>query len=57
MAQVPRELVDAFTRSLAALSDDMRSRLARALAKVDFSAPVAEVREACVAAMRAITPS
>lgn len=51
MAQVPRAYVDAFTRSLGALSADMRERLAEALAKVDFSAPVDEVREACVAAM------
>lgn len=51
MAQVPRAYVDAFTRSMAALSEDVRSRLADALAKVDFSAPVADVREACIAAM------
>lgn len=51
MAQVPRAYVDAFTRSLGALSADMRARLGEALMKVDFSAPVADVREACIAAM------
>lgn len=37
MAQIPRSLVDDYTRGINGLSDGMRSRLTEALARVDFS--------------------
>jgi len=52
MKQLSREYVDRFTRSINAISEDARRRLSDALMRIDWTAGVAEVREAVVALMQ-----
>lgn len=53
MATVPRAWVDGYADSLEMISEEMRRRLAADLARVDYTAPVAEVRELLVQIMQA----
>ena len=50
---VPRAYVDGFSDSLETLSDEMRRRLSEALEQVDYTMPVAYVRERLIAIMQA----
>lgn len=50
---VPRAYIDGFSESLESLSDFMKQRLAEELAKVDYSMPVADVRNALIPIMQA----
>jgi hypothetical protein len=49
---IPRAYVDGFADSLETLGAEMKRRLAGELTRVDYSMPVADVREALVAIMR-----
>lgn len=50
---VPRAYIDRFSESLESLSDFMKQRLAASLAQVDYTLPVAEVRELLIPIMQA----
>lgn len=50
---VPREFIDAYADALERLSDDMRERLDKELASIDWSLPVAEIRELLIPIMQA----
>lgn len=50
---VPRRYIDGYADSLEMISDEMKRRLAGALANVDYSQPVAYVRERLVLIMQA----
>lgn len=51
MAQIPRRYIDNYTKSLNKLSADAQAKLAADLAKIDFTADVATIREAVIARM------
>lgn len=53
MATVPRAWIDGYADSLEMVSDEMRGRLADALGQVDYTMPVAYVRERLIAIMQA----
>lgn len=53
MATVPRAWIDGYADSLEMTSDEMRRRLVEALEQVDYTMPVAYVRERLVAIMQA----
>lgn len=53
MATVPRAWIDGYADSLKMVSDEMRRRLADALGQVDYTMPVAYVRERLIAIMQA----
>lgn len=48
MAQIPRKYIDNYTKALNKLSADAQKRLADDLAKIDFTADVATVRDAII---------
>ena len=48
MAQIPRKYIDNYTESLNKLSDDVKERLSNAFGAVDFTADVADVRNAVI---------
>lgn len=50
--QIPRSYVEGYSRVLNLASEQARGSLASALAQVDYTAPVADVREAVVAIMQ-----
>lgn len=51
---IPRAYVDGYADSLEVLGDGMRARLAEALADIDWTLPVAEVRELLIPIMQAL---
>lgn len=51
MAEIPRKYIDEYTKALNTMSADVQKRLADDLAKIDFTADVATVREAIIARM------
>lgn len=51
MAQIPRKYIDNYTKSLNKLSADAQAKLASDLAKIDFTADVATIREAVITRM------
>ena len=53
MATIPREFVDRYADALEKLSDEMKRRLVKDLERVDWTAPVAEIREALTPIMQA----
>lgn len=53
--RIPRSYVDSYSRSLNAITDRARSALVDALASVDMTQDVAEVREQVVAILQAMT--
>lgn len=53
MRQIRREYIDRFTDGINAISEDARARLADALASIDWTLDVAQVREAVVNVMQA----
>ena len=50
--QLPRSIVDAYADTLEGLSDAVKSRLAEVLERIDYSRPVADVRNEVIAVMR-----
>lgn len=46
--QIPRKYIDSYTKALNKLSADVRAKLAKDLAKIDFTADVATVRDAII---------
>lgn len=48
MAQIPRKYIDNYTKALNKLSADVQAKLAADLAKIDFTADVATVRDAII---------
>lgn len=48
MAQIPRKYIESYTKALNKLSADAQKRLADDLAKIDFTADVATVRDAII---------
>ncbi len=50
--QLPRSIVDAYADSLEGLSDAVKGRLAEVLERIDYSRPVADVRNEVIAVMR-----
>ena len=52
MSRVPRSFVDGYADSLESLSDDMRKKLAESLKRINWEAPVADVRNALVTIMQ-----
>lgn len=54
MADVPRAYIDAYADSLEVLGDEMRLRLADALAGIDWTQPVADVRNQLITIMQAL---
>ena len=48
MAEIPRRYIDEYTKALNTLSADVQKRLAEDLAKIDFTADVADIREAVI---------
>ena len=53
MATIPREFVDRYADALEKLSDEMKRRLVKDLERIDWTAPVAEIREALIPIMQA----
>ena len=51
MATLPRSYIDAYTKALNEISEDARKRLADDLARIDFTADVATVRDAIIERM------
>ena len=51
MATLPRSYIDAYTKALNEISEDARKRLADDLARIDFTADVATVRDAVIERM------
>ena len=49
---IPRSYIDGFADSLEKLSDEMKRRLAKDLEKIDWEAPVADVRNQLIAVMQ-----
>lgn len=52
MPRVPRSFVDGYADSLESLSDDMRKKLAESLKRINWEAPVADVRDALITVMQ-----
>lgn len=50
---IPRRYIDGYANSLEMISDEMRSRLTKALEAIDYTRPVAEVREELIPIMQA----
>ena len=50
--QIPRSYIENYSKALNAVSDKARARLVDALSKIDYSADVAEVRNAVIAIMQ-----
>ena len=52
MAEIPRAFVDGYADALEKLSDEMKKRLLKDLERIDWTAPVADVREALIPLMQ-----
>lgn len=52
MSRVPRSFVDGYADSLESLSEDMRKKLAESLKRINWDAPVADVRDALITVMQ-----
>lgn len=50
---IPRRYIDGYANSLEMISDEMRTRLTKALEAIDYARPVAEVREELIPIMQA----
>lgn len=51
MATIPREYIDNYTKALNKLSADVQARLAKDLAKIDYTGDIATIREAVIELM------
>jgi len=49
---IPRRYIDGYANSLEKISDEMRTRLTKALEAIDYTRPVAEVREELIPIMQ-----
>ena len=52
MPRVPRSFVDGYADSLESLSDDMRKKLAESLKRINWEAPVGDVRDVLITVMQ-----
>lgn len=52
MSRVPRSFVDGYADSLESLSEDMRKKLAESLERINWDAPVADVRDVLITVMQ-----